>query len=216
MITTASILHFSKSARLELAALLVCACLLSASPKLAMAAGPDGTDADVTHLQVDRTPDGVFVSATVRFELPAVVEDALLKGIPLVFVAEVDIFRNRWYWYDKRMVSAERHMRLSYQPLTRRWRLNVASGQITPNSLGQALNQTFDSLPDAMAAVRRVSRWKISDAGEIEPDQRYSIEFRYRLDVSQLPRPFQIGVLGQSDWSISLTANQRLTQEPSR
>lgn len=213
---TASILHFWKSARLELAVLLIWGCLLCASSKLAMAAGPDGAGAEVTQLQIDRTVDGVFVSAAVSFELPAVVEDALLKGIPMVFVAEVDIFRNRWYWYDKRTVSAERHMRLSYQPLTRRWRLNLASGQITPNSLGLALNQTFDSLPDAMAAVRRVSRWKIADAGDIEPDQRYSIEFRYRLDVSQLPRPFQIGVLGQSDWTISLTANQRLIQEVSK
>ena len=216
MTTTASILHFWKSTRRELGVMVLCGCLLSAGHMPATAAGPDGWGAEVTQLQVERTTDGVFVSATVSFDLPAVVEDALLKGIPMVFVAEVDVYRGRWYWYDKRIVSAERHMRLSYQPLTRRWRLNVASGQITPNSLGLALNQTFESLPEAMAAVRRLSRWKIAEAGEIEADQRNSIEFRYRLDVSQLPRPFQIGVLGQSDWTINLTANQRLTQEPAK
>lgn len=216
MTTTAFILHFWKSTLRELGVTVLCGCLLSAGHMSAMAAGPDGSGSEVTQLQVDRTPDGVFVSATVSFELPAVVEDALLKGIPMVFVAEIDVYRDRWYWYDKRIVSAERHMRLSYQPLTRRWRLNVASGQITPNSLGLALNQTFESLPDAMAAVRRLSRWKIAEAGEIEADQRNTLEFRYRLDVSQLPRPFQIGVLGQSDWTIYLTANQRLTQEPAK
>ena len=216
MTTTAFILHFWKNAQFDLAVLLVYGCLMIAIPRPAWAAGPDGSSAEVTQLQVDRTIEGVFVSATVSFELPAVVEDALLKGIPMVFVAEADIFRTRWYWYDKRVVAAERHMRLSFQPLTRRWRLNVASGQITPNSLGQALNQSFDSLPEAMAAVRRVSRWKISDASEIEPDQPYGFEFRYRLDVSQLPRPFQIGVLGQTDWIIALTANRRLFPEPAK
>ena len=43
----------------------------------------------------------------------------------MYFVAEGDILRERWYWYDKRIVSVQRHIRLAYQPLTRRWRLNV-------------------------------------------------------------------------------------------
>ena len=34
-------------------------------------------------------------------EIPSAVEDALLKGIPMVFLAEADILRERWYWYDK-------------------------------------------------------------------------------------------------------------------
>ena len=144
------------------------------------------------------------------------VEDALLKGIPLVFVAEVDVFRNRWYWYDKKLVFAERHFRLAFQPLTRRWRLNIASGQISPNTLGLALNQSFDSLPEAMAAVRRISRWKVAEANELEADSKQSLEFRYRLDVSQLPRPFQIGVLGQTEWSIALSTIQRLPAEISK
>ena len=162
------------------------------------------------------TVDGLFVTASVSFELPSVVEDALLKGIPLVFVAEVDVFRNRWYWYDKKLISAERHFRLAFQPLTRRWRLNIASGQISPNTLGLALNQNFDSLPEALAAVRRISRWKVADASELDVDARQSLEFRYRLDTSQLPRPFQIGVLGQSDWSIALSTIQRLPAETTK
>ena len=44
----------------------------------------------------------------VRFELPAVVEDALLKGIALFFVVEADIYRDRWYWTDPRVASAAR------------------------------------------------------------------------------------------------------------
>jgi hypothetical protein len=209
-----SILHFWKRARLDLAARLICACLAGGGANLAFAAGPDAAPAEVTQLLVDRSAEGVFVTATVQFELPPAVEDALLKGIPMVFLMEVDIFRNRWYWYDRKVVSAERHMRLAYQPLTRRWRLNVASGQITPNSLGLALNQSFDSLPEALAALRRVSRWKVAEPGEIDPDQKHGIEFRFRLDVSQLPRPFQIGALGQSDWSVLVTATQRLAFEP--
>ena len=138
-------------------------------------------------------------------------QDALFKGVPMVFVAEVDTFRERWYWTNKRVLSAERHMRLAYQPLTRRWRLNVASGLITQAGLALALNQSFDSLSDALAALQRLSRWKIGDISDQDLEQRHYVEFRFRLDMSQLPRPFQIGTLGQTDWNIAASSSQALT-----
>ena len=131
----------------------------------------------------------------------------------MVFVAEADVFRERWYWTNKKMVSAERHMRLAYQPLTRRWRLNVASGLITNAGLGVALNQNFETLPDALAAVQRLSRWRIADISEFDIQQRHLVEFRFRLDMSQLPRPFQIGTLGQVDWNIAASSRQPLVLE---
>ena len=215
MTTTAFISHFWKRAQLDIANVVIAFGLLTFGAPATFAAGQESAP-EVAQLQVDRTAEGLFVTAAVNFELPNVVEDALLKGIPLVFVAEVDVFRNRWYWYDKKVISAERHFRLAFQPLTRRWRLNIASGQISPNTLGLALNQSFDSLPEAMAAVRRISRWKVAEASELEADPKQSLEFRYRLDVSQLPRPFQIGVLGQTEWSIALSAIQRLPVETSK
>ena len=169
--------------------------------------------AEVSRLRVDRAGDALLLSATVKFELPTAVEDALLKGVAVIFVAEADLLRERWYWMNKKVVSAERHMRLAYQPLTRRWRLNAASGMITSAGLGMALNQNFDSLPDALAAVQRLSHWKIADASELDLEQRHQVEFRFRLDVSQLPRPLQIGTLGQADWDISVASSRPLVLE---
>jgi hypothetical protein len=89
----------------------------------------------------------------------------------------------------------------------------VASGQITNAGLGLALNQNFDTLPDALAAVQRLSRWKIAEVSDIDPEQRHLVEFRFGLDVFQLPRPLQIGTLGQTDWDISVFSRQALTLE---
>ena len=210
---TASTTHCWKSARLDWLALLLCACLCWAGTQQARA---QAVTAEVTQFQLERTAEGSFLSATVRFELPTSIEDALLKGVPMFFVAELEVFRERWYWYDRKVLAAERHIRLAYQPLTRRWRLNIASGAITNNSLGLSLNQSFDNLPDALAAVQRVSRWKIAEPGELDPEQRHNLEYNFRLDVSQLPRPFQIGVLGQSDWNISASIRQRIGAEGAR
>ncbi len=181
---------------------------------LAQAALADAPATEISQLRVERTEEGVLLSATVKFELPPVIDDALAKGIPMFFVAEAVLFRDRWYWYDKQAALAARHMRLSYQPLTRRWRLTVSPNPI--GSSGLALGQTFDTREEALAAVQHISHWKIAEAGDVDPDARYNVDFRFRLDVSQLPRPFQIGAVGHADWNITALRNQRLTIESGR
>ena len=209
----AFITHCLKKARLESAARFFCALLTMACLSLAQAqvAVPE-----VSAMRLERASDGLLLSANVNFELPNTVEDALLKGVPVIFVAEVDISRERWYWFDKKVISSERHMRLMYQPLTRRWRLTVGSGHITSNGLGVALNQNFDALGDALAAIRRVSGWRVAELSDLVPGARYRVDYRFRLDVSQLPRPLQIGAIGQSDWILSTTASQPLVLESSK
>ena len=170
----------------------------------------DSVLAELASFELEHNDEGLFLSTTVKFELPSVVEDVLHKGIPAFFVAEAELRRDRWYWYDKRTNVVARHMRLAFQPLLRRWRLQVSANPIGNNGLGVMLSQNFDSLPDALAAVQRFSRWKIADASALEPDGRYNVDFLFRLDVSQLPRPFQIGALGQSEWTLAVSRNQKV------
>lgn len=171
---------------------------------------------EVTQLRLDRSADGLVLYANVRLELPAAVQDALTKGIPLVFLAEADVVRHRWYWADKKIANAQRHMRLAFHPLTQRWRLNVASGLMTPNSLGLALNLNFDSMQEALATMQRISGWRIAEAAQIDADATLKVEFRFGLDMSQLPRPFQIGAFGQSDWNVGVSASQQIGPEGDR
>ena len=112
--------------------------------------------AELSSLRTERQDDGIYLSATVSFELPPVVEDALLKGIPLIFVAEAEIYRERWYWTDKRVAQASRVMRLSFQPLTRRWRLSLGGSEGPGPGQRVSLTQQFDSLADAK---RKLAIW---------------------------------------------------------
>jgi len=165
--------------------------------------------AELSSLRTERQDDGIYLSATVKFELSPVVEDALLKGIPLIFVAEAEIYRSRWYWTDKRVALASRSLRLAYQPLTRRWRLSQADGSSAPRV---ALAQSYDSLAEAQGAIERISSWKIAESSEVDASEHF-LNFRFRLDLSQLPRPFQIGMAGQREWQIALERSQRLRLE---
>ncbi len=192
----------------DLAALCMLACCLllaGQAPAFAQA-----HSVEVPQLRLERADDGLYLSATLGFELPPLVEDALYKGIPVFFVAEAEVLRDRWYWSDRRVASAVRYIRLAFQPLTRRWRLNVSPTPIGNAGLGVALSQNFEELPEALASIRRLARWRIADLHDVEADGRYSVEFRFRLDTSQLPRPLQMGVIGRSDWSLSTERSLRL------
>lgn len=159
--------------------------------------------AEISQFRVERVDDQVVASANIAFELPTAVEEALLKGVPLFFVLEADVLRERWYWYDRQVATARRHTRLAYQPLTRRWRLNVTAGAGRDGSVGLALNQSFETLEQALSTVKRVSQWQIADANDLVSDAKYKVEFRFRLDLTQLPLPFQIGAIGQSEWDLA-------------
>jgi hypothetical protein len=57
-------------------------------------------------------------------------------------------------------------------------------------------------LSEAIAVISRVSGWHLAEAGQLDNDLRYYVEFSYRLDASQLPQPLQIG-LG-TEWSLGI------------
>jgi Domain of unknown function (DUF4390) len=163
---------------------------------------------EVLNLRVEQAADGLYLNANIRFELSPAVEEALLKGIPISFVAEAQVDRDRWYWYDKGVAYSTRSVRLAYQPLTRRWRINVSTGSLN-NSGGASLSQSFDQLQDALTVVRRMANWKIAEGSEIDPDARHNIDFRFRLDTNALPRPMQIGITGNADWNLNVQRSVR-------
>lgn len=167
-------------------------------------------------LRVERQEGALVLSGKWHYELSAPMQDALLKGIALHFVSEVDITRERWYFYEKRVAHVERYMRLSYLPLTRRWRLNVANQPISVNGLGVSLGQTFDSLEEATITMQRLSQWRVAALSDLEPDVNYTLEMKFKLDLNQLPRPLQIGAAGANDWLLSFVKRMPLVVETAR
>lgn len=163
-------------------------------------------------MRLERGEDGLFVSAVMPFGLPELARDALDKGIPLYFVAEAEVLRDRWYWSDRLVAQTYRYIRLSYQPLTRRWRLSLSPKPLNTGGLGVALGQNFDQLEDALAAMQRITRWRIADLAVLDPDQGHTVKLRLRFDWSQLPRPFQIGAVGRPGWNLLFERSQRWPQ----
>lgn len=135
---------------------------------------------------------GVALNATFEFEMPQVLEEAVQKGIAVYFNIEFELFRKRWYWLDRRVSSSTLTYRLSFSPLTRQYRL--ARG---------GLSQPFDSLDEALGLLKSVRQWKVIEPGVLSPRDSYEAQVRMRLDVTQLPKPFQVNAITSREWNLA-------------
>ncbi len=159
---------------------------------------------DLQQLKLQHNDEGLFLSYEVRLELPTDIEQALNKGIAVVFVAEAELFHSRWYWLDESRGTAVRRWRLAYQPLTRHWRLSF-----------DGLSRRYNRLSDALDVIRRAGQWRIADALPVNDSADHYVDFSFKLDTDELPRPLQIG-LGGTDLDARLQVERRVGVPPPR
>lgn len=176
-------------------------------------AGAQSALLELTELRAERRDTALYLTAQLKLELGPAVEDALVKGLAVHFIAETEVMRDRWYWYDRKVGTATRYYRLAFQPLTRRWRLNVSNEPISGAGLAGSISQNFETLPEALDVIRRQSGWKVAEMADLDLEARQYMTYRFRLDISQLPRPFQIAAGNQADWTLSVTRQMRLTPD---
>ncbi len=134
-------------------------------------------------------------NATYDVALGHVLEDALVRGVPLIFVTEFELEYPRWYFlnlWNKSIASYRNEQKLSYNVLTRQYRVGVG-----------ALHQNFDILEEALAVLGRTRNRIIAARDGVPPGDVYIAGIRMSLDTSQLPKPLQINALGSRDWNLS-------------
>lgn len=161
---------------------------------LSLAAPARAQGVELVALQVQRLDGTLALDFNARVSLPRAVEEALQRGVPIYFMAEAQLLRNRWYWRDERVARVSRSWRLAYQPLTGFWRVSLGG-----------LNQTYPNLGEALAIASRSAGWKLAELSQLDPDKGYYLEFSYKLDTTQLPGPMQFGLGGQGDWAVGVT-----------
>ena len=146
--------------------------------------------------------DTWLLAADFELSLSAELEEAVNRGLPLYFVAEFELSRPRWWWWDERVSTASRTWRLSYHALSRQYR--VALG---------AYVQRFATLSEALAVFTRIrgwavidrerlrSIWPLLDRERLRANESYVAALRLRLDTAQLPKPLQMNALTSREWN---------------
>lgn len=159
----------------------------------------------VNKAEVRKGEDGYHLSASYDISLTQVMQQALSRGIPLHFVGEFSLTRKRWYWLDKEVFRGEQTIKLSYNVLTRQYRISRG-----------ALFQNFTSLEEALQILARQNSATIP-AELLKKQEGYIAEWtewlkregnyiaavRLRLDNTQLPKLLQVNALSGSDWTLN-------------
>jgi hypothetical protein len=160
-------------------------CLAAAEPARA-----DAIAVQRASLQADG--NGWNLDARFDFDLNSSLEDAVNKGIPLYFTTDFELSRPRWYWFDEQPVSVSQTIRLSFQPLTREYR--VSSG---------GLQLGFSSLSEALAVIKHVTSWHVIERNQVHLGETYTASVRMQLDVALMPKPFQVDAVNNRDWTLA-------------
>lgn len=171
--------------------LLLCVCITVASAE----------GIEVTQAKVRAIDDGYEISADFKITLPPTVAEALKHGVTLNFVSELTITRSRWYWLDSAVIQSEQTTKLSYNALTRQYRISRGT-----------LFQGFSNLESALRVLGRQSASPVpasafSGGGGyvaklLNSETRYTAFAQMRLDISQLPKPLQVSALTNGDWNL--------------
>lgn len=127
----------------------------------------------------------------ISLQLNAVMQQALSRGVPLYFALDLEIEEPRWWWLNKTIVDTSLERRLSYNALTRSWRVSTGD-----------LSIPAASYDDAIEVLKRVRDWPIVLSDRFEPDQRYLGRVRIRLDSEQLARPLQMDSVNRTSFTL--------------
>lgn len=132
------------------------------------------------------------LAAEFQIELGPKLREAVDRGLPLQFTVDFQLMRARWYWMDEEVVNTTYPLNLSYNALTRTYRV------VTPNN-----TYNTPTLEDAMQHMVKVRDWAVIPRDRIEIGEPYTAQVRFRLLLTELPKPFQISALVNSEWDLS-------------
>lgn len=135
---------------------------------------------------------GFSVDIDSTIELNPTLEQALEKGIVLYFVNKFTLVEPRWYWFDKEVARIKTRVGLRYHALTRRYILS-----------DNTFSRNYSTLKDALVALQRLRDHPLTIYHELKPNVQYNATLRLWLDLTRMPKPFQVEALGSSAWNLS-------------
>ena len=138
----------------------------------------------ITRQTATVTADGrLDISSRFHTELPDPLKQALKQGVPLYFTLNYQLLNS-----DNTI-----HYKLSFHPLTNRYRITVGT-----------FSTEYGSLETALRGIGAIANWRVLPKGTLDDTDWREIKAEVRLSLStnQLPKPFQINALTAKNWQL--------------
>lgn len=153
----------------------------------------------VARAQAKLTDSGqLLINSRFQTELPDQLKQALTQGVPLNFTLSYQLSAPTLPAYRFRLSqivggSDSVQYKLSYHPLTNRYRITVGT-----------FSTEYNSLATALRGIGAIANWRTLDSGTLNGVGAAEVkaEIRLLLSTSQLPKPFQINALNSRSWQL--------------
>lgn len=181
-----------RSARAAAAVLLFAVILLRPSEAAA-------ENISITRQTATVTADGrLDISSRFHTELPDPLKQALKQGVPLYFTLNYQLSAPTMVAYKFKLgqlVGSDNSVtyKLSFHPLTNRYRITVGT-----------FSTEYGSLETALRGIGAIANWRVLPKGTLDDTDWREIKAEVRLSLStnQLPKPFQINALTAKNWQL--------------
>ena len=136
------------------------------------------------------------ISSRFQIELPEQLQNVLKQGVALDFALSYRLERPTIASYRfklTQLLGTENSVnyRLTYHPLTGRYRVSVGT-----------FSTEYNSLEMALRAVGAIVNWRVLNQGALLGTNPSDVKAQVRLSLSsaRLPKPFQINALTSNGW----------------
>jgi len=150
-------------------------------------AGPDVPR--VVHAELVREGERHGLNADVEYRFSAAATEALHNGVPLTLRLNLQIRRERRYWWDETVADERWSFRLNYHSLAKMYQWAQEEGR-PPRGFA-----SLAALLEEMGAVRR-----LPVAAGLAAGQRYQARVAVSLDIEALPLPLRPFAYLSPDW----------------
>jgi hypothetical protein len=188
-------MHLYKSGKLNkvrsgkafLAALL-CLLIISVIPTQSQAEGFRILAAET------KLKDDVFhLDANMELKFSNDALEALRSGVPLIVLINIEVRKDRNWWWDKTIAELEQGYLLLYHALSEKYIIH---------NLNSGAQQNFISLNTALYSLSNIREFPLIDKNLLEQGTDYYVRLRTYLDIESLPAPMRPIAYISSQWQL--------------
>ena len=137
--------------------------------------------------------DVVFLNARIDYALSPEAVEALESGVPLTMVVDIEVHRDRRWWWDKKVAALQQRYQLLYHAL---------SNQYIVRNLNSGAQRSFPERGAAQAALGDIEALPMLDRNLLDPQAGYWARIRASLDIEALPAPMRPLAYISSEWRL--------------
>ena len=118
--------------------------------------------------------------------------DALRSGVPLIILINIEVQKNRSWWWDETIAKLEQGYLLLYHALSEKYIIH---------NLNSGAQQNYNSLNSALYSLSSINNFPLIDKNLLEDDEYY-VRLRTYLDIESLPAPMRPIAYISSQWQL--------------